>query len=109
MTEVPKFKFANFSPRKTVAKKINDRLNLTLDWAPSDSNCTATISREGDRFFFEVTIRSTQGLFTAYKEFDMKNQPQTDRTWQIGVVDELCQDILLELKQWQKSRPFMAA
>jgi len=80
--------------------QINQILEIILDRAPSDSSCTATIERVEDHFIIEIVVRSSQGIFRAFRSFDVKDLKGGERLWHIPVVTEMCTELRRKFYRW---------
>lgn len=106
MENVPKFMFYNFEPREGVDHCCNTALWQTLEEAPSDANCTALIEKIGPQFFFEIVIRSHQGMFHCEKVINTERYLAMTRDWQTSVVELMRRELRNQLNSWRHQRFF---
>lgn len=104
MNSIPKFQMYNFSPRIGVPDKVNHILEGIIQMAPSDSNCTAVIERYGDKFVFEITLRSINEIFHSKFDINIRDRLCRERFWQVDVVSALHGEIKGQIHKWHERR-----
>ncbi len=100
MMDIPKFSYMNLLPRGNSASQMNQELEIILDRAPSDASCTALMERVEDHFLIEIVVRSSQGIFRAFRSFDIRDLKGRDRLWHLPVVSEMSSELRRKFGHW---------